>query len=109
MNFAEYEYFQGYSQSKEAFRCLPKDDILHLYICDHDFSSSNTEDGRAEIGYSFYVCDIRYQKNIRVTQLFDLAVMSSANNPELVNGYALVLTVKLICFSSIGKRYFDVK
>ena len=50
MNFADYEYFQGHFQSKEAFRCLPKDDILHPYICDQDFSSSNTEDGRAEIG-----------------------------------------------------------
>ena len=44
---------------KKAFRALTKDDILQTYISHNDFRSS---DDVNNIGYNFYVFDIRYQK-----------------------------------------------
>ena len=39
---------QGYSQIKEAFRALTKDDILKPYKSEHDFRSSKDDN---DIGY----------------------------------------------------------
>ena len=41
LNYDDDDYSQGYSQIKEAFRALTKDDILKPYISDHGFTSSN--------------------------------------------------------------------
>ena len=42
LNFdVDYDYSQGYSQVKEAFRALTKVDILPKWISSHDFRSSN--------------------------------------------------------------------
>ena len=65
LNYDDDDYSQGYKQIKEAFRALTKDDILQPYISDNDFRSSNDGD---IIGYSLYVFDIRYQKNLESAQ-----------------------------------------
>ena len=36
-NYADDDYSQGYSQTKEAFRASTKDDILKLYMSDDDY------------------------------------------------------------------------
>ena len=41
LNYNDDDYSQEYSQIKEAFRALTKDDILKPNITDHDFRSSN--------------------------------------------------------------------
>ena len=41
LNYNADDYSQGYTQIKEAFRALSKDDILKPYISDNDFRSSN--------------------------------------------------------------------
>ena len=63
LNYDHDENSQGYSQIKEAFRVLTKDDILQPCITDDDFRSSN---GGAEIGYNVLVFDIRYQQNLQL-------------------------------------------
>ena len=66
LKYDDDDYSQGYSQIKEAFRALTKDDILQPYISDHDFRCSNI---RVDIiGYNLYVFDIRYQQNFTAPQ-----------------------------------------
>ena len=59
LNCDDDDYSRGYSQIKEAFRALKKDDTIQPYISDNDFKSSNEGDN---IGYNLYVFDIRYEK-----------------------------------------------
>ena len=60
LNYEDDDYSQGYCQIEKAFRASLKDDILQPYISDHDFRSSNVRVD--DVGYNFYVFDIRYQK-----------------------------------------------
>ena len=105
-NYDDDYYSQGYDQIKQAFKALTKDDILQPYISDYDFVSSNVRAN--DVGYNLYVFDIRCQKNftnsqpIRVEFKFDGVVLND------INGYALVLTNKLISISSDGQRHFDL-
>ena len=41
LNYNYYDYSQAYSQIKEAFKAVTKDDILQPYISEDDFRSSN--------------------------------------------------------------------
>ena len=66
LNYDDDDYSQGYSQIKEAFRALTKDNILQPYISDDDFRSSHVS--LDNVGYNFYVFDIRYQKNFTNSQ-----------------------------------------
>ena len=98
-------YSEGYHQNEEVFNALTEDNILQPYISDEDFRSSNV---RADaVGYNLYVFDIRYQKNftnsqfIRVEFKFDGVVLND------INGYALVITTKLVSIGSDGQRPFD--
>ena len=106
LNYDDDDYSQGYHQIKEAFRALTKADILQPYISEENFRSSNAPANG--VGYNLYVFDIRYQKNytafqpIKVENKFDGVV------PNNVNGYALVLTNKLVSISSDGQRHFDL-
>ena len=61
LNYDDDDYIQVYSQIKEAFRALTRDDSRKPYISEHDFRSSNNING---IGYNFYVFDLRYQKSL---------------------------------------------
>ena len=56
------DYPQGFTQAKEALRCLTKIVILQPYLFDHAFRSSDLGDGVTEVDFILYVFDIRYQK-----------------------------------------------
>ena len=106
LNYDDDDYSQGYHQIKEAFRALTKDDILQPYISDDNFRTSNV--AANDIGYNLYVFDIRYQKNFTNSQPIKVEFKFDGFVPNDINGYALVLTNKLISISSDGQRHFDL-
>ena len=106
LNYDDDDYSQGYHQIKEAFRALTKDDILQPYISEADFRRSNA--AANDIGYNLYVFDIRYQKSFTNSQPIKVEFKSEGVVPNDVNGYALVLTNKLVSISSDGQRHFDL-
>ena len=105
LNYEDDDYSQGYGQIKEAFRALTKDDIIKPYITEDDFRSSNEGNN---IGYNIYGFDIRYQKNFENAQPVKVEFKFSKNINAGINGYALVLTIKLASISSDGQRMFDL-
>ena len=106
LNYDDEDYRQGYGQIKQFYRALTNDDILQPYISDDDFRSSNA--GVVEIGYSLYVFDIRYQRNFTAFQLNKVEFKFEGIIANDENGYALVLTKKLVSISSDGQRHFDL-
>ena len=100
------DYSQGYHQIKEAVKALTKDDILQPYISEADFRTSNV--AANDIGYNLYVFDIRYQKNFTNSQPIKVEFKFEGVVPNDINGYALVLTNKLVSISSDGQRHFDL-
>ena len=106
LNYDDDDYSQGYHQINEAFRALTKDDILQPYISEADFRRSNT--AANDIGYNLYVFDIRYQKNFTNSQPIKVEFKFDGVVPNDINGYALVLTNKLVSVSSDGQRHFDL-
>ena len=104
--FDDDEYSQGYSQIKEAFRALTKDKILQPFKCDDDIRSSNAKVD--DVGYNLYVFDIRYQQNFTASQPMKVENNFDGVVPNDINGYALVLTSKLVSISSDGQRHFDL-
>ena len=106
LNYDDDDYSQGYHQIKEAFRALAKDDILQPYISEADFRRSNA--AANDIGYNLYVFDIRYQKNFTNSQPIKVEFKLDGVVPNDINGYALVLTNKLVSVSSDGQRHFDL-
>ena len=61
-----------------------------------------------EIGYNLYVFDIMYQKNFTNSQPIKVEFEIDGVVPNDINGYALVLTNKLISVSSDENRHFDL-
>ena len=106
LNYDDDNYSQGYYQIKEAFRALTKDDILQPYISDDNFRTSNA--AANDNGYNLYVFDIRYQKDFTNSQPIKVEFKFDGVVPNDINGYALVLTNKLISISSDGQRHFDL-
>ena len=106
LNYDDDDYSQGYHQIKEAFRALTKDDILQPYISDDNFRTSNV--AANGVGYNLYVFDIRYQKNFTNSQPIEVEFKFEGVVPNDINGYALVLTNKLVSISSDGQRHFDL-
>ena len=106
LNYDDDDYSQGYHQIKEVFRALTKDDILQPYISEEDFRTSNVR--AADVGYNLYIFDIRYQKNFTNSQPIKVEFKIDGVVPNNVNGYALVLTNKLVSLSSDGQRHFDL-
>ena len=106
LNYDDDDYSQGYHQIKEAFRALTKDDILQPYISEADFSRSNA--AANDIGYKLYVFGIRYQKNFTNSQPIKVEFKVEGVVPNDINGYALVLTNKLVSISSDGQRHFNL-
>ena len=106
LNYDDDDYSQGYHQIKEAFRALTKDNILQPYISEADFRKSNA--AANDIGYNLYVFDIRYQKNFTNSQPIKVEFKFEGVVPNDINGYALVLTNKLVSISSDGQRHFDI-
>ena len=106
LNYDDDDYAQGYHQIKEAFKALTKDDILQPYISADDFRSSNVAVN--DVGYNLYIFDLRYQKNYTASQPIKVEFKFDGVVPNDVNGYALVLTKKLVSISSDGQRHFDL-
>ena len=106
LNYDDDDYSQGYHQIKEVFKALTKDDILQPYISEEDFRSSNA--GAIDVGYNLYAFDIPYQKNYTASQPIKVEKKIDGVVPNIVNGYALVLTNKLVSISSDGQRHFDL-
>ena len=106
LNYDDDDYCQVYHQIKEAFRALTKDDILQPYISEADFRRSNVAVN--DIGYFLYVFDIRYRKNFTNSQPIKVEFKFEGVVPNDINGYALVLTNKLVSVSSDGQRHFDL-
>ena len=106
LNYDDDDYAQGYHQIKQAFKAVTKDDILQPYISQEDFRSSNA--AANDVGYNLYVFDIRYQKDYTASQPIKVEFKFDGVVPNNVNGYALVLTNKLVPISSDGQRHFDL-
>ena len=106
LNNDDDDYSQGYSQIKEAFRALTKDDILQPYISDDDFRSSIIR--ADDVAYNIYVSDIRHLKNFTNSQPIKVYFKFDGIVPNDINGYALVLPNKLVSISSDGNRHFDL-
>ena len=105
LNCNDDDYSQGYVQIKEAFKALTKDNILQPYISEHNFKSSNNGNN---IGYNIYAFDRRYQKDFESSQPIKVEFKFDGVDPTDIDGYALVLTNKLISISSDGQRMFDL-
>ena len=105
LNYDDDDYSQGYGLIKEAFKALPKDDILLPYITEDDFRSSNNGN---DIGYNIYAFDIRYQKIFENAQPVKVEFKFSENINAGIYGYALVLTNRLVSITSDGQRMFDL-
>ena len=106
LKYDDGDYSQGYHQIKEAFRALTKDDIPQPYISEADFRTSNVV--ADDIGFNLYVFDIRYQKKFTKSQPIKVEFKFEGVVPNDINGYALVLTNKLVPISSDGQRHFDL-
>ena len=106
LNYDDDDYSQGYHQIKEAFKVLTKDDILQPYISEDNFRTSNV--AANDIGYNLYIFDIRFQKDFTNSQPIKVEFKFDGVVPNNINGYALVLTNKLVSISSDGQRHFDL-
>ena len=98
LNYDDDDYDHAYGEIQEAFRALTKDDILQPYISDNDFRSSNVR--ADDTGYNWFIFDIRYQKNFANSQSIKVEFKFDKIVPGNINGYALVLTNKLVSISS---------
>ena len=70
----------------------------------HDSRSSNEGN---KIGYNVNAFDIRYQKNFALAQPVKVEFKNSANIPDGMHGFALVLSNRLASKSSDGQRIID--
>ena len=103
-NYNDDDYSQGYSQVKEDFKALTKDNILQPYKTEDNFKSSNDGDN---IGYNIHSFDIRYHKNFESGQSVKVEFKLDGVVPAGIYGYALVLTNRLVSLSSDGQQMFD--
>ena len=101
------EYFtEGYGQIKEAFRVSTKVDVLQPYISFDNFRSCNVR--ADDVVYNLYVFDIRRQQNFTAAQPIEVEFTFDGVAPHDVNGYAFVLTNKLVSKISDGQWHFDL-
>ena len=61
-----------------------------------------------DVGYNLYVFGKRYQKNFTNSQPIEVEFKIDGVVANEVNGYAIVLTNKLVSISSDGQRHFDL-
>ena len=105
LNYDDDDYSQGYGQTKDAFKALTKDNILQPYISEDDFRSDNNGNN---LGYNIHDFDIRYQKNYQSGKSVKVEFKLDKIIPAGVNGYALVLTNRLVRIRSDGQRMLDL-
>ena len=60
------------------------------------------------MGYNSYVFDIKYQKNLTISQPIKVEFKFEGVVPNENNGYALVLTNNIVSISSDGQRHFEL-
>ena len=106
INYDDDYYSQGYAQIKGVSRALTKDDIFQPYITDDDFRSSIVR--ADDVGYNIYVFDIPYQQMFTTLQLIKVEFEFDGVVAKDMNGYALVLTKKLVCIGSDSHWHFDL-
>ena len=106
LNYDDDDYAQGYHEMREPFEALTKEDILQPYISEEDFKSSNV--AANDVGYNIFVIDIRYQKNYTASQPIKVEFKLDDAVPNIVIGFALVLTNKLVSISSDRQRHFHL-
>ena len=106
LNYDDDDYSQGYDRIKEDFRALTKYGILQPYVSDHHFRSSNM--GANDVSYSLYVFDIRYQQIFTFSPPIELDFKFDGLVCNDINGYAVVLTKKLVSIRSDVQRAFDL-
>ena len=100
------DYSQGYHQIEEAFKASTKNDIFQPSTSEEDFRTSNVR--ADDVSFNLYVFDIRYQKNFTNSQPIKVEFKFNGVVLNDVNGYALVLTNKLVSISSDGQRHLDL-
>ena len=93
-------------KKKEAFGALTRDNILQSCISDADFRSSKIS--VVNIGYHLYVFYIRHQQVFLASQPIKVEFNFDGLVPNDNNGYAIMLTKKLVSVSSDGQRRFDL-
>ena len=64
LNYDDDDCSQAYGMIKEDFRVLTRYDILQASTPHHDFRSSIVR--ADDVGYNFYVLDIRYQQKFKL-------------------------------------------
>ena len=106
VNYDDDEFSQGYGQIKEAFRALTKDDILQTYISYDKFRSSNVR--ADDVGDNLFAFDMRHQQIFTASQPIEVEFSFDGFVPNDINGYALVLTNKIMSISSDRQRMFDL-
>ena len=110
INYDDDDYTQGYHQTKEVFKTLTEDDILQPFKSGNGFKSSTVR--ADDVGYCLYVFKIRYQNNFTASQPIKVEFEFDGVVPPDINGYALVLTNKLVSISLDGEGHliwFEVK
>ena len=100
------DYSQPFGQTREVFGTLTKDDIPKPCISLDNFRSSNIRVD--DVGYNLFVFDMRCQQNFTVFQPIQVELKNVGVVPNGTNGYALVLTNKLLSISSDSQRIFDL-
>ena len=100
MNCNDDDYCQGYSQLKDVFKALAKDNRLQPNKTEDDFRPSNHGH---DIGYKIHSFDIRYQKSFESGQSVKVEFKLEDVVPAGLYGYALVLTNRLVSISSDGQ------
>ena len=77
------DYSQGYAQKKQAFSAVTKDNIFPPDIGDDNFRTSNVRPD--DVGYDFYVFDIRYQQIFTASQPIKMEFQFHGVVPKKIN------------------------
>ena len=82
LKYADHEFSQVYGQTKEAIKSLIKDDILQIYMSDHDLGYSNEGE---KVGDYLNGVDIRCQEDFMGIELIKKEFKRSAEVPASVD------------------------
>ena len=99
-------YSQGNGQTQQALKVSTKDDIVQPFLSYHDFISSKIRVD--DVDHNLYVFDKRYQQQFTASQPIQVELKFDGVVSKDINGYALVLTNKLVSVCSDGQRHFDL-
>ena len=80
-------------------------------MSDNDYRSTNINNaGEYDdcVGFTFYVFDVQYQKELESAQPIKVEFKVSEKIPAGIYGFSPVLTNKLVSTSSNGQRHFDL-